>query len=115
MISLTVQYYRRGAYEKVYCRNCNLLYTAFYVLHFTAICRANRWYGNGCFDPIGNIDTVNLTWQYFQKQNKILLSGSNGSGLFAICISLLQWNSIYACNLVFCCIGSWHVGWNGHI
>ena len=72
-------------------------------------------YGNGCFNSIGYIDTVHFTWQYFQKQNKIFLSGCNGSGLFAVCVSLLQWNSIYACHLVFCCIGIWHVGWNDHI
>ena len=38
---------RESIYEKIYRRNCNLLYAAFYVLHFAAVCGTNRWYGDG--------------------------------------------------------------------
>ena len=35
------------------------------------------------------IKYVYPAWQYFQKQNKICLSGGSGSGFFALCISSL--------------------------
>ena len=62
---------RGRTYEKIYRRNCNLLYTAFYVLHFAAVCGPNRWYGDGRFNSVRDPDPVHFAWQYFQKQNKI--------------------------------------------
>ena len=51
---------RGRTYEKIYRRNCNLLYTAFYVLHFAAVCGTYRWYGDGRFNSVRDPDPVHL-------------------------------------------------------